>query len=394
MGIQLPRVFGFPPGSKFSNAAIVGSMPIASIKPMIPEFSKGLTIFKLKNAWDGDGTGTHPSYTSMLKTLGYSIPGNSVAVAFLADNFPTDTFTNEYGESFLEKLTSMSSGIGEMSQMFGAGSLGEVTDGVNKFLTDASKEEGYVGTAAGVMGGVMKNVIGAKDRFKAYANEQGGFTKTMLNTVSQMMAGARVDFPQVWKNSGFQPSYSMTVRLYNPNPYDIGDTEKYIIGPIAALALLAVPISEDGNLYNWPYLHKIKSPGIYDLNPAFISNVTIVKGGDQQQIGWNQRMGIVDVRLDFGSLYSSMIAVKGGGMSERPTLKTYVDALKVRKPVFASQIHKPNPGKKVEVPDRVIISKTINRTSVTQGRGSRNNTSRIDTAKQDITNSLVSNMNV
>jgi hypothetical protein len=393
MGTQIPRVLGYPPGSKYSNPAIVASMPIAKIQPQIPSFSKGLTIFKLKNAWS-DGTTTHPSYTAMLDTLGYSCPGNCITVAFLADNFPTDTFTNEYGESFLEKLTSMSSGIGEMSQMFGAGSLGEVADGVSGFLTDASKEEGLVGTAAGVMSGAMKNVIGAKDRFKAYANEQGGFTKTMLNTVSQMMAGARVDFPQVWKNSGFQPSYSMTVRLYNPDPNDLATTEKYIIGPIAALALLAVPISEDGNLYNWPYLHKIKSPGIYDLNPAFISNVTIVKGGDQQQIGWNQRMGIVDVRLDFGSLYSSMIAVKGGGMSERPTLKTYVDALKVRKPVFASQIHKPNPGKRVEVPDRVIVSKTINRTSVTQGRGSRNNTSRIDTAKQDITNSLVSNMNV
>ena len=123
--ISLPRVFGLPPGSVLSNPAIIASMPIAKIQPQIPSFSKGLTIFKLKNAWK-DGTGTHPSYSAMLRTLGYSVPGNCITVAFLADNFPTDTFTNEYGESFLEKLTSMSSGIGEMSQMFGAGSLGEV----------------------------------------------------------------------------------------------------------------------------------------------------------------------------------------------------------------------------------------------------------------------------
>ena len=119
---------------------------------------------------------------------------------------------------------------------------------------------------------------------------------------------------------------TMTVRLYNPMPGNKDATIKYIAAPIAALMLLAIPISADGVTYSWPFIHKIVSPGIYNLDPAFISNITIIKGGDQQQIGQNQALGVVDVRIDFGSLFSSMLAAKGTGKT-RPTLQTYLDAM-------------------------------------------------------------------
>ena len=49
-------------------------------------------------------------------------------------------------------------------------------------------------------------------------------------------------------------------------------------------------------------------------------------GKYQQQIAYNQRMGIVDVRIDFGSLYSSMLAAKGLTRT-RPTLEKYLDGI-------------------------------------------------------------------
>ncbi|MCK5601514.1 hypothetical protein KAR91_06595, partial [Candidatus Pacearchaeota archaeon] len=136
-----------------------------------------------------------------------------------------------------------------------------------------------------------------------------------------------VDFPQVWKNSGYTPSYTMTVRLYNPNPASLTATQKYIIGPLAALMLLGLPRSKDGSTYNWPFLHQIRAPGIYNLNPAFIQNVAVIKGGDQQSIAWNQRLAMVDVRIDFGSLYNSILAGEEYDSEMRPTLRNYLAAM-------------------------------------------------------------------
>jgi hypothetical protein len=136
----------------------------------------------------------------------------------------------------------------------------------------------------------------------------------------------------LWKNSAYTPSYTMTVRLYNPNPSSDEATEKYIVAPIAAIMLLGVPISEDSTTYSWPFIHSFHSPGIYKIDPAFISNITVIKGGDQQQIAFNQKLALVDVRIDIGSLFNSMMVAKAGN-TRRPTVLSYVENLKQKKAV-------------------------------------------------------------
>jgi len=197
-------------------------------------------------------------------------------------------------------------------QMTGSRDLGEATD---KFAGMLKGFGGYGETAGNILEGI-KNTASSAIKSKAPG----------MSVLSSMAAGCRIDFPMVWKSSGFVPSYTMTVRLYNPNPADPKSTKKYIAGPLAAIMLLGIPLSKDGAAYSWPFIHRISSPGIYDLDPAFISNITVIKGGDQQQIAYNQRMGIVDVRIDFGSLYSSMLAAKGLSRT-RPTLEKYLDGI-------------------------------------------------------------------
>jgi hypothetical protein len=116
--------------------------------------------------------------------------------------------------------------------------------------------------------------------------------------------------------------------LYNPNPADPESTKKYIAGPLAAILTLGLPRSDNGRTYNWPFFHKIRSTGIYNLDPAIITNIAVIKGGDQQQIAYNQHLAIVDVRIDFSSLYNSILIEEGGQtMTNRPTLRSYLDAL-------------------------------------------------------------------
>jgi len=317
--IKLPKFFGMPPDTHVSENLKLNSMPVLKITPHVPEFQAGLSLFRLKKAWD---TTKSIGYKDLLEIYGFELDSTPVRIAFIADSFPTDTFANEYADSFLNRVTDIaSSGAAEIAQITGTRSAGE---GVDK-IANALKEAG------GMAGALGSGITGAKNVVES-AGQALGNTFTSLKgsggLISKLMAGARVDFPQIWKNSGFQPSYSVTCRLYNPNPKSDEATEKYIIGPIAAILCLCLPQTEDGNTYSWPFIHKIDCPGLFSLNAAFISNVTVIKGGDQQQIAWNKRLGIVDVRIDFGGLYSSMLIGDKNPNEDRSTLMSYLSNLR------------------------------------------------------------------
>jgi len=327
---------GLPPGnladdSMYDRSQIVmeNSMPIARIYPGIPSFTKGLTLFSRKPYFRGGGKKNNLTYTSLLNAHGFGLaqpkhaingggPEGCLVLAYQADSFPTDSFTNEYGENFLQGLTSIGSdAAASLAQIRGARDMGEVAD---QILGDLAGTGSMGETAAGVLrkGGQM---IGGAARAVLPKSITGG-----IDVVSKLMAGSRIDFPMVWKGSAFQPSYTMTVRLFNPAPGSRDATEKYIAAPIAAIMLLATPVSTDGITFSWPFIHRIQSPGIYDLDPAFISNITVIKGGDQQQISYRQTLGVVDLRIEFGSLFNSMLAAPTVN-SGRPTLSTYLNTM-------------------------------------------------------------------
>lgn len=313
--------FGMPPSSYVSDSVIINSMPILRITPCTPNFESGLTLFSVSEDWK--------SYKNILGGLGYELEKDQIQIAFIADNFPTDTFTNEYGETFLQKFTDVASqGMQQLSQMTGSRTgtqaiqkigggfknIGEGMGGIGEILSG-------VGTGFEETGKALESIKG-----KMQGNKFLGGTAKLID---KMVGGYRVDFPNIWTNSGFTPSYSVTVRLYNPNPASPEATEQYIIGPLAVILCLSIPRSDDGKTFNWPFFHKINCPGIYNLNPAVITNVTVVKGGDQQQISFNQKLAMVDVRIDFTSLYNTMVLEENQTFEqERPTVRSYLSSLK------------------------------------------------------------------
>jgi len=319
--ITLQDVFGYPPENlePRTNLMIKKSMPVVKFHPSVPVFQGGLDLFRLSSAWY--------TYKNLLKENDYITPNSSgagIQMAFLADNFPTDTFTNEYGENFLQKFTNMASeGAASITQMMGATSASGAFRNVQKALgksdsSIASMLSSLMG-AGGDFAGELKNALGNSGI--------GGTVSSGINLIDRLAAGARIDFPMVWKSSGFAPSYSLTVRLYNPFPQSLEATRRFIIGPIVAIMLLGVPRAEDAQTYTWPFLHRIECPGIFVLDPGYISNITVVKGGDQQQISLQQRLGVVDIRIDIGSLYSSMLGSSSKITSKRPTVREYAKGL-------------------------------------------------------------------
>jgi len=332
-------VFGLPPPtSSISDDMIRNSMPVLEITPGEPNFSSGLSLFRINTSigWK--------NYTRILANHGFTLgagtgattSGKPLKLAFIADNFPTDTFTNEYTETFLQKFTDVASGgLSQMIQMSGAktmtGAVGNYADALSSMgaaFGEGSTVGGVVTKGAEYMN---KAKAGLRSFQKAMETDSSGFKRVIgggVGLIDKMLAGHRIDFPQIWSNSGYSPSYSITVRLYNPNPGNRNSTLKYIAGPLCAILCLAVPRTDNGASYRWPYYHKMRVRGLYELNPAVITNVTVVKGGDQQQIAFNQAMSIVDVRLDFVSLHKSMLLEEDKVTTrERPTVRSYIQEL-------------------------------------------------------------------
>jgi len=322
--IEIPEIIGLPPSTYVSDALMENTFPVLEITPGVPSGSNNLTSFSFKEDID--------QYLNILNSYGFN---NSSAlegylkIAFIPDNFPTDTFSNEYSENFLQKMGEVASdSIGQIAQMTG-----------NKTATGTARSFAKTLRESGVAGGdtigslVEDSITQIENMEKNLSSKKGaaGALGAIGSMANKLLAGARIDFPQLWKNSSYSPSYSFTVRLYNPNPSNDESTAKFIVGPLASILLLALPHAVDAGLYSWPFIHKISCPGLFILNPCYVNSINIIKGGDQQQVAWNQRLSIVDIRIDFSSLFNTMVVEKNPQTSNlgksRPTLKTYLDSL-------------------------------------------------------------------
>jgi hypothetical protein len=320
----LPDVIGQPPVDSFSENMINNSLPIMEVIPQKPHFEMAATLFKLTPDWT--------KYENLLKKHKFSLSGRPIKLAFIADNFPTDSFTNQYSESFLNKFTDVvSSGAAELSQMTGERNA---KDAISRMLDSLAASD--VGIVSAIGEGAKTGLGAISAGFQgltAGMGKAGTYVRNVANLTGKLLGGARVDMPLIWKNSGFTPSYTITVRLYNPQPSNQTMKEKYIIGPIAAILSLALPQTDDGTFYNWPFFCTIKVPGLLYIPSAYIGNVTVIKGGDQLQIAYSQEMGMVDVRIEFGSLYDTMIAGKTYKSTSRPTLENYLDNMREKRGV-------------------------------------------------------------
>jgi hypothetical protein len=319
----LPEIIGLPPSTPETEPIIKSTFPVMEIIPVLSkDFSQN--VYKFSSAIT--------QYKSILNAHGYSINGNSLKVAFLSDNFPTDTFSNFYAESFLGSgLQAVSDETSQIMQMLNARTGTEGAAQILRGIKAVGKATGldWVGKAATGLGNIGSEL---QQKFNEVTGQLGPLGNVLQNTAAlanRALGGGRIDLPQIWKNSGFTPSYTITVRLFNPNPGNSEVTKKFITGPLCAILALALPRTKgDGLFYDWPFFQQIRVPGLLNLPQSYIGNITVIKGGDQQLISYKQNMGMCDIRIEFGCLFDTMVADDGGRkITDRPSLKEYIEEL-------------------------------------------------------------------
>lgn len=287
------------PSMLFENT-LDDTLQVAEITPLKPKMEKNINLYSGEPAWD--------DYVKYLAANGIN-PGknNGKLKVVLSQITPlTEQYSNTYGPSELASgLESVTSGgLQELAFMndFQGG----------KDLDKMAKEGGLGGSIAGLYQGVT-NAAGNIVR-KLTNDELGQDVKSMLQNPTQ-----KIDIPQMWKGNSYTCSYQITIRLYCFDPLNDNHFTDLILAPMGALMMFAVPKSEQGKFYTWPFMLRFKIPGSCYVSLGYCQSLDIVKGGDVSDISWIKRSGTVDLRMVINSVYG-VRTNSMGGLNQRPTV--------------------------------------------------------------------------
>lgn len=217
------------------------------------------------------------------KNLYYS---NAIAFYINSDSSFQDSFANETSESSLSStINTLSDKARELQFLLGTakGAVGEAFDKVDGTLS-AIKEQ---------INDIVKNVAGGNTIFT-----------TIANSVKTIVSGGRLLFPQIWSNSTFSKSYSISIKLTTPNTDRVSwFLDIYV--PLCHLMALVLPRSEYVNSYTTPFIIKAFYKGMFNIDMGIITEMTFTKG---KEGSWTKDSlpTVVDVSFTIQDLYSAM----------------------------------------------------------------------------------------
>lgn len=332
--IILPSIIGVPPsysGGMIENGApadmsevIADTMPILEIFPSEQTAVAGLELYRLTPAFAQFAEELNEKYK-------ITIPSNedqSIKVACLNNSPPMESFSNDFTESNLA-----SGMMPEANDVLSTASfvLGATSANVGERIGAVEKANGPLGGILSKAGGAASDIQKKLQEEASKGGLKGAAARSALMAAA-MKAGRGIDFPQVWKTSSWSPSYSINVRLYNPSPGSVALTNKYIVAPLATLLMFVVPRTNDGYTFFWPWMCHYRMRGLFDIKGGYIKSIQVVKGGDDNAIAFNQRPGIVDLKIELGTVFSTMISNRNQSLSDIPSLTDWLDNFEDSKP--------------------------------------------------------------
>ncbi|MCK9556222.1 hypothetical protein M0R36_10490 [bacterium] len=296
---QLPDRIGFPPEDLVMSGCGVDKPPEDTrqfllrmdLYPRLQTIDFGPHIFYSKPALS--------EYKNTLRSLGMEMVRNKLSLYILSEGAISDGVSSSYGPSFMGSAFNLFSSVMPVELI----SLSRANPAVQDFvqqLGNMSEVKGLEQHAKDILG---------QDLYKSVSNitkSYGGLGSLAAN----LAKGKRIDLPNIWQGSSSRLSYSATIRLYNINPYDYAMYKHRIVNPIIALMALCTPKSADGILYDRPYIVRVDCPGLFKIKEAAITDISVVKGGDANDISFKQHPNMVDVRISFESIYPAMIMLE------------------------------------------------------------------------------------
>jgi len=232
----------------------------------------------------GIGAGDFASYFG-------GIGGMNHGIAYYAGTQAniSESFSNSFGDSQIANVSkTMSDAAKEMQFLFGANSMKETGAGkLSSGLTDTVN--GIIQTLGG---STVDNVSGE-----------------LNNGVQSALSGMNMAYPQIWKDSSFSRSYSMTFEFYSPygNPDSIFGN---VYVPFLSLLALAAPRQFQTSSYGSPFLCRVDCPGFFTSDLAVITSIDWKKGGQDNLWSKDGLPLAMTVSVSVADLFPIMFASK------------------------------------------------------------------------------------
>lgn len=231
--------------------------------------------------------------------------GNSIPFYINSEASFQDSFSNETTESSLSTtINALSDKAREIQFLLGTASsaVGEAFDKVDGTLSDIKTQ----------INNIVEKVAGGNSIFT-----------TIANSVKTIVSGGRMLFPQIWSNSGFTKSYSISIKLVTPS-YDKFSWWLNIYVPLCHLMALVLPRSEYINSYTTPFIIKAFYKGMFNIDMGIITEMSFNRG---KEGSWTKDAlpTVVDVSFTIQDLYTGMGMTSIGAMFKGTTLQNIAE---------------------------------------------------------------------
>jgi hypothetical protein len=244
------------------------------------------------------------------ESIMFSFLTTEKSVSFFIDGKQSsfnDGMNNSLGESILaSKLANTGSDYAKEALFLFGKSFNDDN------LIDTSKQN-YENAVSKVLGNLTKN-----------SSVLSGVTSRLGDAATTMIHGGNISFPELWKDSSYNKSYDISIKLASP----YGDKESiylYILVPMFHLMALSFPRQLGSNGYINPFLVRGFCKGWFQTSMGMVDGITIKRAS---QDGWNKD-GLpteVDVNLSIRDLYQNLTLSRDGDYSTYNNIE-YMDMI-------------------------------------------------------------------
>lgn len=190
-------------------------------------------------------------------------------------------------------------------------------------ISDQAMEAAFL--AGGLAGGLDKDGFSG---LASLANMQNSYNKdfglngrendtflgsslmgSIVNNVTNLIAGGKIAFPEIWGDSQFQRSYNVTIKLDSPETDSVSIFLNILV-PLAHILGFVLPRAAGPNMYTSPFLVRCFYKSMFHIDMGMVTSCTITKGDTG---AWNID-GLpcqVTVELSIKDLYNVMSQASG-----------------------------------------------------------------------------------
>lgn len=332
-------------GRKFGET-IMSDLPVLTIKPGIPKFLSNISKEDRKTAMKGladNNPGIVDQLTGNKDVRYYTFQESYSEYIKFVNSLCRQSATylgigsiNRFGKSYGTmdwdyKYVNRES-IGFIDGLFGSNdSVTFYMDASNSFDESASNSTGQSMLESGMksaseMAREAEFLLGAgagvnleqasidsyNENIASISNvkDPNSILSRLGSSWKTISSGGNLLFPELWKESNYSKSYSITMKLMSP----YGDKESVylnILVPFFHLLSLTLPrISNSPNGYVSPFLIRAFSKGMFNVEMGIIDNISFKKGGSGDDWTVDGLPTALDVTISIKDLYPTMSIAK------------------------------------------------------------------------------------